>query len=125
MFLIKKGVYNMNRVYNLTRVNSPLRTTMSLRRMKHQKIMTESSIFSPLPKNKIQKNQSLVCLESILKLPKIHKEYKIDIIDKNFMIQYFENKKRVELTYRQRNISNTDATKEEQKEEQKEAGGII
>jgi hypothetical protein len=53
--------------------------------------------------SRMQKNPSLVCLENILKLPKINKEYKVDIIDDNFTIRYFENKKRVELTYRQRN----------------------
>ena len=77
----------MNRVYNLTRLHSPLK------------------ILSPRRKQKsiLQKNPSIVCLEKILKLPKINKEYKVDIIDNNFTIQYFENKKRVELTYRQRN----------------------
>jgi hypothetical protein len=47
-----------------------------------------------------RKNPSLACLESILRLPKINKEYKVDIVDENFTIRYFENKKRVQLTYR-------------------------
>jgi hypothetical protein len=50
----------------------------------------------------IQQNPSLICLENILRLPKINKEYKVDIVDDHFTIRYFENKKRVELTYRQK-----------------------
>jgi hypothetical protein len=72
----------MNRVYNLTRIHSP--------RLVKKLAQT-------------QKNPSLECLENIMKLPKMNKEYKVDIIDDNFTIRYYENKKRVSLTYKKRN----------------------
>lgn len=87
----------MNRVYNLTRFHSPLKT-LSPRKSRKPSV--------------IQKNPSIVCLEKILKLPKINKEYKVDIIDDNFTIRYFENKNRVELTYRQRSQNDLYAQKE-------------
>lgn len=93
----------MNRVYNLTtRIHSPLKTR-SPRRIRKQMVSSKKIQDGSVEGSRIQRNPSLICLEKILKLPKINKDYKVDIIDDHFTIRYFENKKRVELTYRQRN----------------------
>jgi hypothetical protein len=48
------------------------------------------------------KNKSIEQIESFMKLPRLNKSYKIDVEDGDFVFQYFENKNRIELTYRQK-----------------------
>ena len=106
----------MNRVYNLTRLHSPMKTTLSPRTSRRQapipirqttlqqKVIRKDSRINIQPNfdKSIQMNPSLICLEKIMRLPKINKEYKVDIEDDHFTIRYFENKKRVQITYRQK-----------------------
>jgi hypothetical protein len=86
----------MNRVYNLSRVNSPLKI------LRRRQPATELSPVKISNTKKIKKNQSLLFIEKILRLPKMDKEYKMNIEETDFVIQYFQNKSRVELTYRQK-----------------------
>jgi hypothetical protein len=39
-----------------------------------------------------------------MKLPRLNKSFRLDIEDNDFMLQYFENKNRIELTYRQKEL---------------------
>jgi hypothetical protein len=121
----------MNRVYNLTRLHSPMKTTLSPRGSRRQVPQTtlkeaamktvrrkDSKITIPDLSKSIQRNPSLICLENILRLPKINKEYNIDIEDDRYRIRYFENKKRVELTYRQKDQEEGKERQQEQRQQE-------
>lgn len=99
----------MNRVYNLTRLHSPMKipSPKTVRKQISLKTVRGVKADEDLSRS-INKTPSLACLESILRLPKINKDYKVDIVDENFTIRYFENKKRVQLTYRPENKSEKD-----------------
>ena len=116
-------MYKLNRVCNLNsrRTESPRREKINQERIdqsvkknwnkvlhgskkltKDQRSCPSLNISSIDRQNRmIQKNKSLFCLDSIFQLPKVDKECKIDIVDNDFVVQYFENKNRIEVTYRQ------------------------
>jgi hypothetical protein len=54
----------------------------------------------------IQRNPSLEILESLIQLPKIspkNKKFDLQIEDDDFIIRYFENKKRINIKYQLKN----------------------
>ena len=71
------------------------------------RVYNPSNFRSPCKSN----NPSLEYFENIMKLPKLNKVYKLDFEDNDFKIQYYENRNRVELTYRQKEYRNIEEDK--------------
>jgi hypothetical protein len=55
-------------------------------------------------KSLLTKNKSMERIETFMKLPRLNKSFRLDIEDNDFTLQYFENKNRIELTYRQKDL---------------------